>query len=157
MDTEIRTYIPQNMHYVHMQAISTSFVIISRVPQIVSNFRTRDVENLAIITWLLNFAGASIRVSFLLTYVHTHVCMYIYIYIYISSSCFVCKRILNKYIHTYIHITYIHGDDMRVLEWMHVIFKKGMYIRKCIQMYARTHTYMYVCIHIQTMYDTYVY
>eukprot|EP00292_Cryptomonas_paramecium_P009849 CAMPEP_0113690130 /NCGR_PEP_ID=MMETSP0038_2-20120614/17594_1 /TAXON_ID=2898 /ORGANISM="Cryptomonas paramecium" /LENGTH=264 /DNA_ID=CAMNT_0000611369 /DNA_START=6 /DNA_END=800 /DNA_ORIENTATION=- /assembly_acc=CAM_ASM_000170 len=45
-----------------LQVISTLFVIVSRVPQIMTNFRTRNVANLALVTWLLNFLGASIRV-----------------------------------------------------------------------------------------------
>ena len=46
---------------VHWQYISILFVVVSRVPQIVANFRTRNVENLSIITVGLNLAGASIR------------------------------------------------------------------------------------------------
>jgi mannose-P-dolichol utilization defect protein 1 len=45
-----------------LQAISTAIVIVSRIPQIITIFKTREVQNLAIVTWLLNFAGASIRV-----------------------------------------------------------------------------------------------
>eukprot|EP00283_Hemiselmis_rufescens_P015104 CAMPEP_0173438408 /NCGR_PEP_ID=MMETSP1357-20121228/20303_1 /TAXON_ID=77926 /ORGANISM="Hemiselmis rufescens, Strain PCC563" /LENGTH=264 /DNA_ID=CAMNT_0014403701 /DNA_START=23 /DNA_END=817 /DNA_ORIENTATION=+ len=45
-----------------LQAISTVIVIVSRIPQIITIFRTREVGNLAIMTWLLNLAGASIRV-----------------------------------------------------------------------------------------------
>mmetsp|Transcript_13542 Transcript_13542/g.26751 ORF Transcript_13542/g.26751 Transcript_13542/m.26751 type:complete len:266 (-) Transcript_13542:307-1104(-) len=45
-----------------LQAISTLIVIVSRIPQILTIFKTREVGNLAIITWLLNLAGASIRV-----------------------------------------------------------------------------------------------
>eukprot|EP00296_Roombia_truncata_P000614 JP436295.1.p1 GENE.JP436295.1~~JP436295.1.p1 ORF type:complete len:239 (-),score=61.79 JP436295.1:150-866(-) len=36
--------------------------ITSRLPQIVSNFRTKNVNNLSFITWMLNFAGGLARV-----------------------------------------------------------------------------------------------
>ncbi|KAJ1495736.1 hypothetical protein T484DRAFT_1925009, partial [Baffinella frigidus] len=45
-----------------LQAISTLVMIASRIPTINSNFQTKEVSNLSIVTWGLNFAGASIRV-----------------------------------------------------------------------------------------------
>mmetsp|Transcript_1407 Transcript_1407/g.2337 ORF Transcript_1407/g.2337 Transcript_1407/m.2337 type:complete len:157 (+) Transcript_1407:208-678(+) len=45
-----------------LQGISTAVMISSRIPQIMTNFRTRDCSNLSIVTWGLNFMGASIRV-----------------------------------------------------------------------------------------------
>jgi len=45
-----------------LPSITIMFVIASRVPQIVANFRTRDTGVASSITWLLNFVGAFIRV-----------------------------------------------------------------------------------------------
>jgi len=45
-----------------LQATNIPIIIASRIPQIWTNFRTKSTGQLALITWLLNFAGSAARI-----------------------------------------------------------------------------------------------
>lgn len=46
----------------YLQTFTIPIMILSRIPQIVSNFKAKSTGQLALLTWLLNFGGSAARV-----------------------------------------------------------------------------------------------
>eukprot|EP01097_Dermamoeba_algensis_P008162 TRINITY_DN530_c0_g1_i1.p1 TRINITY_DN530_c0_g1~~TRINITY_DN530_c0_g1_i1.p1 ORF type:complete len:142 (-),score=34.83 TRINITY_DN530_c0_g1_i1:114-539(-) len=45
-----------------LQAFTIPIFALSRIPQILANFKSKSTGQLALLTWLLNFAGAAARI-----------------------------------------------------------------------------------------------